>query len=508
MLAAERRRAVADAERRLTFLADISHDLKTPLSMIIGPLSVVRERPLDNDTRKKLEVVYEHAMKLNALIHRTVELNHLDSDADSMLIISKVEAVEFCSGIMDSYRETHPEKTFVFQALIPGLYIDVDVVKLESVINNLLSNACKYSGSNATISCSVGCNGSNVEIIVSDDGVGIPADEQSLIFQRMFRSPRTAKGYEGTGIGLYLIKKFLELHGGTIELYSRENEGTTFIVSLPISKSSIEDLDRRVTEGKDTAADNRTKILVVEDNDSIASFIQSVLDEEYNVIVAANGRSGLAVASSFQPDLIIVDEMMPIMSGLEMCRRLKENPRLALIPVIMLTAKTDNRTEAESVKCGIDVFMSKPFEADILLGRIRHLIESKHTMMHAARIEAMTTPKPVEIESVAERQLAEITRIIEENMSDSDLNVNTLAEKSGIGTKQLYRLIKKLVGVTPVDYIRRMRIRKAAILLEQHKFTVSEITYMVGFKTPSYFSKCFINEFGCKPSQYTGEKDH
>lgn len=505
--AADRQRAIADAENRLSFLANISHDLKTPLSMIIGPLSVMREQTTDAVSRKKMDMMYEHAMKLNNLIHRTVELNHIDASTDSILIMSKIEIVEFCSSIFESYRETHTDKSFVFHALVSRLLIRADAVKLESVLNNLLSNACKYSGEGATISCSVGYREGKAEIIVSDDGVGIPQSEHKLVFQRMFRSARTADMREGTGIGLYLIKKFLELHGGGIELYSREDEGSTFIVTLPVEASLV--AESKETERKNNAdrSTKKAKILIVEDNDTIASFIRSLLESEYDCTVASNGRSGLAVAASLQPDLIIADEMMPVMTGLEMCRRLKQNPRLSVIPVIMLTAKSDNRTESESVRYGIDVFMRKPFEASILLGRVSHLIEAKRELVKAARNEAMTAPKPVEVESVIEKQFALVTRIIEENISDSDLNVNALAEKSGIGTKQLYRMTKKLVGVSPVDYIRRMRIRKAAILLEQQKFTVSEIMYMVGFKTPSYFAKCFVSEYGCTPSQYPQQKD-
>lgn len=500
--AAARRRAIKEAEKRLTFLSNISHDLKTPLSMIIGPLSQMRELYKDSEVKKKLDIMYENALKLNTLIHKTVELNRLEERADSLLIISKIDAVEFCASIFDSYRENHPHKTFVFHSSFDHIYIDADAIKLESVINNLLSNACKYSDSQATISCSVEQKEGSLEIIVSDDGVGIPQHDQSLVFQRMFRSARTANAHEGTGIGLYLIKKYLELHNGNIELYSKENEGTTFIVTLPLTETNRQSLPIVPEKHSDTKA-HLLKILIVEDNSQIAALISEILEKDYNCVIASNGRAGLAVASSFQPDLVIVDEMMPVMNGLEMCKRLKQNPRLSPIPIIMLTAKNDNQTEAESVRVGIDIFMAKPFEADLLLARVKHLIEIKHDLRKAARIEVLTTPKPVEIESQSEKQLAQITQLIEDNIADPDFNVNTLVEKSGIGTKQLYRLIKKLVGVSPVDYIRRMRIQKAAMLLEQNKFTVSEVMYMVGFSTPSYFSKCFQAHFGCKPSDYS-----
>ncbi|MCC8170200.1 MAG: response regulator [Parabacteroides sp.] len=499
---AERRRSLATAENRLAFLSNISHDLKTPLSMIIGPVSQMREEHKDSAIRHKLDVIYDNALKLNALIHRTIEINRLENNDDNLLIIFTIDAVEFCRSVFDSYRESHPGKKFVFLASSEHVFVDVDAVKFESVLNNLFSNACKYSETQATITCGVTQKESMLEIVVSDDGMGISQADQSLVFQRMYRSPRTSALREGTGIGLYLIKKYLEMHGGDIRLYSCENEGTTLVVTLPISRAENEPVAPPTAVAADSSV---SKILIVEDNASIAAFIREILANHYNCLIADNGRSGLAVAASFQPDLIILDEIMPVMDGLEMCRRLKQHPRLSHIPIIMLTAKTDNVTETESVRLGVDIFMGKPFEAPLLLERVRHLLVAKAELREAVRIEAITTPKPIEAESGAEKQLAAITKIIEDNVSDPDLNVNYLSEKSGIGTKQLYRLIKKLVGVTPVDYIRQMRMQKAAMLLEQRKFTVSEVMYMVGFNTASYFSKCFQAQYGCKPSQYVGE---
>lgn len=188
-----------------------------------------------------------------------------------------------------------------------------------------------------------------------------------------------------------------------------------------------------------------------------------------------------------------------------MIQRLKQNTRLANIPIIMLTAKTDNSTENESVKLGIDIFMSKPFEPSVLLGRVKHLLQSRAKLQEAIRIEAITEVKPIEAESVSEKQLARISKVIEDNISDPDLNVNFVCEKCEMPNKQLYRIIKKYMGVGPLDYIRNVRLQKAAMLLSQKRFTVSEICYMVGFKTPSYFAKCFQERFGVKPSQYQSD---
>lgn len=502
----ERQTALENVEKKLSFLSTISHDLKTPLSMILGPVSLMKEKAKDPETKRNLETVYDNAVRLNNMIHRTLELQHLEDNDENLLILSTFDAVEFCKSVFEVFKENNTQKKFIFHSECPQLLIEADAVKFESVITNLISNACKYSDDGSTISLGISVSGREVEIAVSDDGVGIADIDQPLVFQRMFRAPSTSKLHEGTGLGLYLIKKYLELMNGNIALYSKEGQGTSFVVTLPIS-------EKTVPAASDTATDTdsgKAKILIVEDNSQVSGFISEVLRNSYTCFAAENGRSGLAIAASIIPDLIIVDEMMPIMSGMEMVKRIKQHPRLSSIPIIMLTAKSDNKTENESIKLGIDVFMTKPFEPSALLGRISHLLQGRSEIKEKVRIQAITEAetKPIEAESVNEKTLAKIAKIIEENISDPDLNVNLLCEKSGIPNKQLYRLIKKYMGIGPLDYIRRVRLQKAAVLLSQHRFTVAEISYMVGFKTPSYFAKCFQNQYGVKPSQYQNEDEN
>lgn len=501
----ERQTALENVEKKLSFLSMISHDLKTPLSMILGPVSLMKEKTKDPESKRNLETVYENAVRLNNMIHRTLELQHLEDNDENLLILSTFDVVEFCKGVFEVFKENNVQKKFIFHSECPQLLIEADAVKFESVVTNLLSNACKYSGDGSTISLGISVNGAEVEIAVSDDGVGIADIDQPLVFQRMFRAPSTSKLHEGTGLGLYLIKKYLELMKGNIALYSKEGQGTSFVVTLPISKKTMP-----VSSNKETDVDSgNAKILIVEDNSQISGFISEIIRDSYTYFTAENGRSGLAIAASVIPDLIIVDEMMPIMSGLEMVKRIKQHPRLSSIPIIMLTAKSDNKIENESIRLGVDVFMSKPFEPKNLLGRIGHLLKGRDEIKERIRIQAIAEAelKPIEAESVNEKTLAMIAKVIEDNISNPDLNVNMLCEKSGIANKQLYRLIKKYMGMAPLDYIRSVRLQNAAVLLNQHRFTVSEISYMVGFKTPSYFAKCFQNHYGVKPSQYQGGGD-
>ncbi len=473
--------------------------------MILGPVSLMKEKTKDPENKRNLEAVYDNAVRLNNMIHRTLELQHLEDTDENLLILSIFDVVEFCKGVFEVFKENNPQKNFIFHSSTSQILIEADAVKFESVVTNLLSNACKYSDDGATISLGISKQNDNVEIVVADDGVGISDIDQPLVFQRMFRAPSTSKLKEGTGLGLYLIKKYLDLMDGNISLYSKEGQGTSFVVTLPITEKVLPKCSHTDISEDST----KPKILIVEDNTQIAGFIIDVLKDKYNCITSENGRSGLVIASSFFPDLIIADEMMPIMSGLEMVKLLKQRPRLASIPIIMLTAKSDNKTENESIKLGVDVFMTKPFEPNALLGRISQLLRSRTEIEEKVRIQAIAEAesKPIEAESVNEKLLAKIAKIIEENISDPDLNVNLLCEKSGIGTKQLYRLIKKYMGISPLDYIRRVRLQKGAMLLSQHRFTVAEISYMVGFKTPSYFTKCFQALFGVKPSLYKSDDE-
>ena len=467
--------------------------------MILGPVSQLREEVTDKKMRHTLDVIHKNAVRINEMVHKTVEIDRVDLETEAPIIRSRVDVTEFCRSIFDSYAEAWPSVHFVFTADKEPLTAEWDVVKMESVFNNLISNACKYSKEDATIGCSIRRIGRSIEIRVSDDGVGIPAGEQQLIFQRLFRSSRTAEMKNGTGIGLYLVKRYVEMHGGEIGVESCENMGTTFTVRLPYETSEAAAAPPH-TENPDPA---KPRILIVEDNRAVAELIQEILSEHGECQIASNGRAGLALLPTFRPELILTDEMMPVMSGMEMCRRIKTMPAFASVPIIMVTAREDNATATQAARLGIDTFVSKPFEAPLLRALVEQRLHAKNAVRESLRIEQITSVAPIVAESGSERLLDLVTRTIEEHIDDTELNVKSLCEKTGIGNKQLGRLIKKYAGVTPVEYIRQIRMKKAVVLLSQHKFTIAEIAYMVGFGTPSYFTRCFIAQYGCKPSQYS-----
>ena len=395
----------------------------------------------------------------------------------------------------------------------------MDAIKLESILDNLLSNAVKYTPEEGEVTLRLQASDKEVHISVSDTGIGVPRQDQPYVFQRFFQSPKTAGKKEGTGIGLYLVKTYTELHGGNVQLSSEENKGTTITLTLPViamEHSAVEVSPETVSSDiepvaagvevvvPDTGmpASDAPLLLIVDDTPEVSEFIYQILHTKYRCRLADNGKIGMELTMELMPDLIIADVMMPVMDGLEMVRHIKKNIPTSTIPIILLTAKSDKETELESIQLHIDAFIPKPFEPDILLSRVEQLLHSWETHEAKARMEVLSTPKEIEAVSYDEKFLANVIHLIEEHISDSELNVNALCEWTDINNKQMYRKIKQLTGITPVEYIKSIRMKKAAMLLKQQKFTVAEVMYMVGFSNHSYFSKCFQAEFGVTPKQY------
>ena len=507
----EKEKIMEQSHMKMDFLTNLSHELKTPLSMIIAPVSRLLPGITGQHEKQQMKLIQHNAMKLNSLIHQMLDFNRIDSGTNSLLILSRVELVSFARNLFSVFEEAEEENglSFKFHSNQEKIYLELDVIKWESILNNLLSNAVKYSSEGGVITLSVNIRAENgeLELIVADTGSGIPAKDIPYIFQRFFQSSKTLGKKDGTGIGLYLVKTYTELHGGKVSLRSEEDAGTTITITLPFHK---DDLRTSATEssvaGNEEMEDQKQPVvLVVDDNPEITGFISDILRPHYKCYIADNGQAGLSLCFKRLPDLIISDIMMPGMTGLEMCQQIRKHIPSSTIPIILLTAKDDKATELESIQLNIDAFIPKPFEPDILLSRIDQLIRKKQKMEAKIRMEALAAPKEIEAVSYDEKFLSGITHLIEDHLSDSELNVAALCEKSGINNKQIYRKIKQLTGMTPVEYIRSVRMKKAAMLLRQQKFSVAEVMYMVGFSNHSYFSKCFKAEFNKTPWQYKEE---
>lgn len=492
---------------KMEFLTGISHDLKTPLSLIMGPVSRILMSPGNEQIKGQLEMVMKNAERLNTLLGKMLDLKRSSSETEETLVRSAVDLSELVGGVLSRYMDeaaAHKIKVS-FNCQEKHIFYNCDPYKMESIADNLISNAFKYTGDNGDIHISLYVDGHTDKLYftVTDSGIGIPDSEQKYIFQRFFQSSVTRGKVKGNGLGLYLVKKYVEAHGGSIDLSSHIGQGTSFILEFPFRSYAVE-----VSHKKESpAAEHKPyRVLVVEDNEDLSSFVADFLSDTADVYTAWNGRDGLTLFRRLNPDLVIADMMMPIMDGMELCRRIRSEKNGKTVPLIMLTAKTDPDTEAESIRSGVDCFMSKPFNVEHMRLKVMSLLESHARLAGAGRTAALPVPKAPEVQSQNEKFLSEVTRIIEENISHPDLNVSFLSEKTGISTRQLSRRLKPLTGLNPVDYIKNIRIKQASVMLDQGHFTVAEVMYSVGFSDPSYFAKCFQQEFGCTPSQYLKSK--
>ena len=495
---------IRQAEEKMLFYEDISHEFKTPLSMILAPVSQMMSEDRTPKDRKNLELVQQHALKLNQLIHRAIEFGRSSNAAEYSIIRTKVELIEFVRTIFLVFEENWKGrgKEFIFTTSLSQLFYSVDAVKLESIVNNLISNACKYTSTNDSIIVSLGFsdNGKNIEMKVSDTGIGIPKEELPYIFQKYFKSSSLSGKTEGSGIGLFLVRHYLHLLGGEVYAESCDGQGTTFTVHLPEEYICNDNANDPAVETDDRSG--LPTVVIVEDNEAIAAFIKGLLYDNYRCVIAHNGKTGLTLCRELLPNLIITDLMMPVMDGIRMCTLLKKNPSTQTIPIIVLTAVEDKKYELFSTKLKIDAFITKPFDSNQIVMQVKNLIEKKMELEKKVRMEVIAQPKVIDEYSQDEKLLSKMVAAIESHITDTEFNVGSLSDELGISSKQLYRKCSQMVNMSPVEYIRSVRLKKAALLLEQHQFNISEVMYMVGFNNSSYFSKCFQKEYGKTPLQY------
>ena len=368
-------------------------------------------------------------------------------------------------------------------------------------MNNLLSNACKYTPEGGSILLTLDRSLEDGQLIVkvSDTGVGIPDEDLPFVFQRYFESSRTkGKGHDSTGIGLSIIKQYVELHGGRVSIDS-DRQGTSFTLLLPVLSDRSAD---EVPASSDQDNPDKPLIAIIDDNVQICQFIESLLEKDFRCICSHNGKSGLKLCKDVLPDLIISDVLMPVMDGLEMCRQISAYSPLSTIPIILLTAKDDAETEQKSIDLNIDIFLPKPFDPQTLTARVHQLLSGKKRMEQKIRMEMISNPSVQRSPSQDERFLQKVMQLIEDNLDDSTLSVGRLCELGGFNDKQLYRKVKQFTGMSAVEYIRSIRLKKAALLLQTGNFTVSEVMYSVGFSNASYFTRAFAAMYKMTPSEY------
>ena len=508
---------------RLRFYTNITHELRTPLTLILGPLEdMMGDQKLPEKYGRKISLIHQSATLLLNLINQILEFRKTETQ-NKKLCVSRGDIARLVRGIGISYTELNKNPKVKISVNIETeqivLFFDADIVTI--ILNNLLSNAVKYTEEGCiTITLrSVYENDMDyTEIEISDTGYGIPAESLEHIFDRYYQVGGEHSA-SGTGIGLALVKSLVMVHQGEIKVESEVNKGTTFRIRLLTANTYPNALhaDFESTEGykKQFEAENQEEdeqkegkpiVLVVEDNTNIQQYIVDSFSEFYEVITATNGKEGLEMAFNRIPNIVISDIMMPVMDGIEMCKKLKEDVRTSHVPLIMLTAKDSLSDKEEGYSVGADSYLTKPFSANLLHSRVDNLLKSRKELA----VKLLSTGKAGKSASISNNTLSKldkefidkITKIIEDNMQSDKMDVAFIAEKMFMSHSTLYRKIKGLTDMSANEFVRKVKMRYAERMLSTGEYTTTEIAYMVGINSVTYFRQCFKDEFGVSPSEY------
>lgn len=531
------------SKSKFEFFTNISHEIKTPLTLILSPLEeLIKTGSGDGKMQYHLDMMKRNGDRLVNLINQLLDYRKFESGA-MQLHAAKGNMVRFTKEIYLSFKALADRKNITFELQAPehiDLYYDRD--KLEKVLLNLLSNAFKFTEEGGSIRIVINehtaAKNKNYKngycsICIEDTGLGISPEKLKAIFKRFVSEENYPAEHTGTGIGLNLAKRLVKMHGGEIKVKSQPAESgkkgsTSFKVRLPLGTAHLKE-DQILTNFKDSeeisqylqyTGEDHQKLyteevlkaekspkkdklmLIVEDNADVRDFVSSIFSGEYKIIQAGNGVEGLQQAFEVIPDLIISDVMMPIMDGITLCSTLKNDNRTSHIPIILLTARTPLVFRIEGIETGADDYVTKPFSPIYLKSRVRNLINNREKIKEKFRKELILQPKQLTVTSPDEKFLETVLAYLDKHMDDPNLSVEDISKEAGMSRSNLYRKIKALTGLTIVQFIRSIRIKRAAQLLAKNGFNVSEVAYMVGFQDVDYFTRCFKKEFKVVPSKY------
>lgn len=516
-----KRRIEEEANKaKLQFFTNISHELRTPLTLIADPVNyIIHDDNLNSQQRSMLQIVQRNVLVLTQLVSEILDFRKVQN-GKMELRLSDFNLTESMKQWIKLFSVSAQKKHIAISMDAPDtIMLRADQDKIERICYNLLSNALKYTSEGGEISLTAKEENGRVMISVADNGCGISSDELPYIFDRFYQAKNAGRG---TGIGLAIVKAFTELHHGEVSATSIEGKGSTFTIHIPVRQkgevtnqptekieqlvepSSAEEVPnqaRHIDELIQPYQTDKPEVLIIDDNIDIRTYLRSALSEKYNVSEAADGKVGLELARKIVPDIVLSDIMMPVMDGLAFCQQLKTDKAISHIPVILLTARSLDEQRAEGYEHGADAYLSKPFSLRLLLSRIDNLIESRKKLNQ-------TWSKGVEDDEIGNISneidksfLKQLRKIIQENLANSDLSVEQIGDEIGLSRVQLYRKVKALTGYSPVEIVRKARLTRARHLLQTTERTVSEVAYAVGFSTPSYFSKCYKDEFGENPKK-------
>jgi signal transduction histidine kinase/ligand-binding sensor domain-containing protein/DNA-binding NarL/FixJ family response regulator len=517
-------------DKKLNFFTNISHEFRTPLTLILGPARNLINKMKDNKMADELNIIHKNAHRLLFLVNELMDFHKIDNNQMKLQVV-KTDLIKFFSDVVYTFDELAAQKEIelIFLPSVPQYDTWLDLQKMEIILYNLISNAFKFTpeGGKIKLNLYIKEEENELEIIVEDNGIGIEQEKIKYIFNRYYQVEALNAQYQGTGIGLAHTKELILLMEGTIEVFSKTSKGTAFIIRLPILKdervkangkittfqtdsiavskelfAALKPVDRSAAfEERDTLG-GLAEIVVIDDNDDIRNYVRACLIEKFNVTEAVSGVEGLVLVKEKLPKLVICDVMMPKMNGFEFCKQLKSDLETSHIPVILLTAKANVESQIEGFEIGADDYVTKPFTQELLISRIENLIQGREKLRNIFRSKIELNPNEISVTSADENFLLNVLEIVEHNIDDADFGVAELVEEMGISKSVVNRKLKNLTDLSTAEFIKTTRLKRAAQLLKDKKHRISDVCYMVGFNDPHYFGKAFRSLFGVSPSQY------
>ena len=524
-------------EMKMNFFTNISHELRTPLTLILGPAEQLMDEHRYPAIRNHLSIIHRNAKNMLQLVNQLLDFRKVES-GQMNLSVSEVDLVLHLKMIVSNFTEYAAQKevSLEFESEYETLDAWIDTDLLNKVLFNLLSNALKFTESGGEVCLKLEMAGYSPQekptgiaaiasIQVRDTGIGIPKEQQAHVFNRFYQLNSSAKN-QGSGVGLALTKELVERHKGRISLSSQPQEGSVFTVELPIDKSCYlsSELNQQSSDkakmleelpydkNKEGVLKHETNtgklkskktVLLIDDNDDILSFLSLQLKDSFQLLFASDGEEGIAKAKEFSPDLIVSDVMMPKMDGLELCRLIKTNQATSHIPIILLTAKNSDTSKIEAYQTGADSYITKPFNAQILLAKINSMLSNRASLLEMFLKDQHAQPKVLASTEIDEVFISKVTKTIESRIDDPDLNAEFIGREVGVSRTLLYNKLNSLTDQSVNEFVKSIRLRRAALLLEEgHR--VTEVAYMVGFRSQSYFTRSFIKQYNISPSAWAG----
>lgn len=506
---------------KFRFFTNVSHELRTPLTLIISPLEGMLKETTDELQSTRLQLMYRNAQRLLHLVNQLLDFRKGEMSTHQ-LSLSEGDIISYVHSVCNSFLLMADKKhiQFSFFSGIDTFSMAFDADKVGKIVMNLLSNAFKFTpeGGRVTVMIEhVAGTPDILEIKIADTGIGISDVDKEHIFERFYQADH--KGVEettGNGIGLSLVRDFVTLHEGEVKVFDNIGMGSVFVIQFPVKHVETqvqlpeergipvgdeEDKEMKEEAREETERKNFPLLLVVDDNEDFRIFMRYSLELQYRVKLAVNGKEAWEMMQEELPDLVISDVMMPQMDGNELCRLIKQDKRTAHIPVILLTARQNTEAKLEGLQTGADDYVTKPFNMTILVLRIRKLIElSRYHRVTQGMIDP--APSEIVITSLDEKLIEKAIKYVEDNMSRTELSVEELSRELGMSRVHLYKKLLQITGKTPIEFIRVIRLKRAAQLLRESQLHVSEVAFEVGFNNPKYFSRYFKDEFGVLPSVY------